>query len=262
MLRTDGKRRHLELVSGTLKGSETINSTGHSLGINPAGDHHSTSLTNHDIKYHSTPLHLPPLTKFNRRKRKNKMKRNRIHPKSYDEAMSSSNTSSLPIPSTDITSSQLSTDTTTLSCSLPSLLTSQHRKGGSRASINTDWSSNGGAELERCLPQRQLGVFIGTWNMAKLNVRVSHCPDLKNITLFLCTVSSRLSGPVPVTIKSRYSLRVICGWYTREHIPAKRMGDIITTNIRPYSLINTLRLSWRDIFTDFSQERSSVVLLR
>ena len=58
-----------------------------------------------------------------------------------------------------------------LSSSLPPLLSSQVRKGGRRASATTDWSSCGPAELERCLPLRQLRLFVGTWNMQHMTVR-------------------------------------------------------------------------------------------
>ena len=60
----------------------------------------------------------------------------------------------------------------TLSSSLPPLLGSQLRKGGRRPSVSTDWTSRGAAELERCLPLSQLGLFVCTWNMQQMTVSV------------------------------------------------------------------------------------------
>ena len=57
--------------------------------------------------------------------------------------------------------------------SLAPLLGHQLRKGGQRASPTTDWSSCGAAELERCLPLRQMRVFVGTWNMQRITVSLS-----------------------------------------------------------------------------------------
>lgn len=54
--------------------------------------------------------------------------------------------------------------------SLPPLLGSQLRKGGKRPSPSVDWSSDGAAELRRCLPDGQLGVYVATWNMQQLSV--------------------------------------------------------------------------------------------
>ena len=59
------------------------------------------------------------------------------------------------------------------SCSLPPLFSSQLRKGGRRPSPSVDWSSDGEAQLHSCLPDQQLGVFVGTWNMQQINVRES-----------------------------------------------------------------------------------------
>lgn len=57
-----------------------------------------------------------------------------------------------------------------LNCSLPPLLGSQLRKGGRRPSPSVDWSSDGAAELRRCLPDGRLGVYAATWNMQQLSV--------------------------------------------------------------------------------------------
>ena len=57
-----------------------------------------------------------------------------------------------------------------LSCSLPPLLSSRARKGGRRASATTDWSSCGLTQLERCLPVREMRLFVGTWNMQQMSV--------------------------------------------------------------------------------------------
>jgi hypothetical protein len=63
-----------------------------------------------------------------------------------------------------------------LSCSLPPLLSSQARKGGRKASATTDWSSCGLTQLERCLPVREMGLFVGTWNMQQMST-LPECLD-------------------------------------------------------------------------------------
>lgn len=59
--------------------------------------------------------------------------------------------------------------------SLPSpltpLLTTQMRKGGTLPSINTNWECDGEALLESAFPERELTVFVGTWNMQEHKVR-------------------------------------------------------------------------------------------
>ena len=72
-----------------------------------------------------------------------------------------------------------------LNCSLPPLLSARLRKGGRRPSASVDWSSDGAAELRRCLPDQQLRVFVGTWNMQELSVSWWSCSTCISLTLFI-----------------------------------------------------------------------------
>ena len=53
---------------------------------------------------------------------------------------------------------------------LTPLSTSQMRKGGTLPSLNTDWSYDGDALLDSVLTERELVVFVGTWNMQECKV--------------------------------------------------------------------------------------------
>ena len=48
---------------------------------------------------------------------------------------------------------------------LQPLLTASARKGGRIASADTDWSFDGELQLENIFPDKQLSIYIATWNM-------------------------------------------------------------------------------------------------
>ena len=48
---------------------------------------------------------------------------------------------------------------------LQPLLTASARKGGRIASADTDWSFDGVSQLENILPDKQISIYIATWNM-------------------------------------------------------------------------------------------------
>lgn len=51
------------------------------------------------------------------------------------------------------------------------LSTSATRKGGRMASADTEWSFDGLSQLHSFFPDRELTVFVGTWNMAEIKVQ-------------------------------------------------------------------------------------------
>lgn len=79
---------------------------------------------------------------------------------------------------------------------LPSLLTTQLRKGGTLPSVETDWECDGVAVLEGILPDRELTVFVGTWNMHER--KVSLPLDLSVPDLQLCDTTLH-TGAAPVS---------------------------------------------------------------
>lgn len=52
------------------------------------------------------------------------------------------------------------------------LSTTAARKGGRTASVDTEWSFDGLTQLQSLIPDQELTVFVGTWNMAEIKVRV------------------------------------------------------------------------------------------
>lgn len=48
---------------------------------------------------------------------------------------------------------------------LQSLLTASARKGGRIASADVDWSFDGDQQLENILPDKQISIYVATWNM-------------------------------------------------------------------------------------------------
>lgn len=107
----------------------------------------------HPVSHNDTGTHPPP---------------HRQHTTPYQSpstAAGSLQSSCSPTPSLPVLP-----PTSDLSCSLPPLLSCQLRKGGRTVSVSVNWSSDGGAELERCVPGRQLRVYVGTWNMQQLSV--------------------------------------------------------------------------------------------
>ena len=48
---------------------------------------------------------------------------------------------------------------------LQPLLTASARKGGRFASADTDWSFDGESQLENIFPDKQISIYIATWNM-------------------------------------------------------------------------------------------------
>ena len=146
--------------------------------------------------FHSTPLHPHPNGSWRGRRRRNKRKKgNRIHPEfqppsdalpqhtvtapqppsptmSPPHSTMTYSIQSAPGPSHSLPQSSVMTHSI-LNYSLPPLLSSQLRKGGRRPSLSVDWSSDGAAELRRCLSDGQLGVYVATWNMQQLDVSSS-----------------------------------------------------------------------------------------
>jgi hypothetical protein len=51
------------------------------------------------------------------------------------------------------------------------LLTTTARKGGRNVSADTVWDFNGPGLLESYFPDREVSVFVGTWNMGEMKVR-------------------------------------------------------------------------------------------
>ena len=51
------------------------------------------------------------------------------------------------------------------------LSTTAARKGGRTASASTEWSFDGVTHLQSLIPDQELTVFVGTWNMAEIKVR-------------------------------------------------------------------------------------------
>ena len=72
-----------------------------------------------------------------------------------------------------------------LSSPLTPLLTTQMRKGGTLPSINTHWGCDGEALLEGVLPERELVVFVGTWNMQEHKVGLGITEPSKRQMLLL-----------------------------------------------------------------------------
>lgn len=56
---------------------------------------------------------------------------------------------------------------------LQPLLTASARKGGRIPSADTDWSFDGQTQLESIFPDKQISIYIATWNMHNEKVRVS-----------------------------------------------------------------------------------------
>ncbi len=141
----------------------------------------------------SSPLHRPvriPITNGRR-----KPKRNEVHPQSQDDddtlseglspppeiATSRFITAEFPDPSMDQNATTIppprsrklfSTNDSFASTTLTPLLTSDLRRGGRKPSTKMYFDFDAEGQLESCFPDRQIQVFIVTWNMQEK--KVSH----------------------------------------------------------------------------------------
>ncbi len=85
-------------------------------------------------------------------------------------------------------SNALSTNSFASSTIAP-LLTSRLRKGGRRPSVDTHWDTSGEEQLESCVPDRHIRVFVTTWNMHEEKVSILSA-TLEPPSTFLCTSRS------------------------------------------------------------------------
>ena len=155
-----------------------------------------------------------------------------------------------------------------LNCSLPPLLSARLRKGGRRPSASVDWSSDGAAELRRCLPDQQLRVFVGTWNMQELSVSGWSCSACISLSSPSHSPhpspsgSSRLSGPIPAAHLTRGGLRALRGGHAGEHEPSAGLGGAPAADARPLPRPRPLRLPRGAPPPHVPPERPALVLLR
>ena len=122
---------------------------------------------------HEVPEHEPPLKRLS---------------SSTEEPFRVINTS----PSTpSITSRRLSasvSDSTrsSVSSTLTPLFTSSLRMKGSRSANDTKWELGGDSQLTSCFPDRNMRIFIVTWNMQEIKVARLESTLQERVGLFFC----------------------------------------------------------------------------